>query len=321
MGGLDDERIVSIHSGENVCQALSKKSLSVVRVEFGDQLLDALQKERATVIYNIMHGRFGEDGRIQGFFDLLDLAYTGESVLQSALCFDKLKTKAILKAHFIKTPHSIPFEEAITRVEEVEARMEEREIDFPVAIKPICGGSSRNVAMVSNKKELAQELEPLLGRRRISELFLEERVVGRELTVGIRRDRGDIHVLPIVELKPKKSFYDYEAKYTPGMTEMLIPAPLSKSLQFRISRTARQIFQLFQFQECVRIDFMVDGEDTPYVLEINTSPGMTETSDVPRMLEEAGIEFGDFLEANLIAALQRKKATLLWKKSEIIKKV
>ncbi|MBL8995022.1 MAG: D-alanine--D-alanine ligase, partial [Spirochaetia bacterium] len=157
---------------------------------------------------------------------------------------------------------------------------------------------SVGVKLVKDLASLKSELETLEKNGQLSGYFAERFLAGREVTVGIFRERGELRILPILELKPKNDFYDYDAKYTAGKTEMILPAPLSKATQTSLEHLARKVFQTFGFRNCIRIDIIIH-DDIPYILEINTQPGMTETSDIPAMLASAGIPVAAFLAANL----------------------
>ena len=237
--------------------------------------------------------------------DFNRIPYSGEGFLASALCFNKVKTKNILDAYFIKTPKyqglQRPWE-----VDNINEILSLKQIHFPVVLKPIASGSSLGIAMIKDKDHLRQKLKELKAKGQLIHYYLEEKIKGREITVGLCLHQHQRKMLPVVELRPKKEFYNFEAKYTPGMTDMVIPASLSKSLTIELRRIADKLFDIFEVRECVRIDFMIDEQEKPYLLEINTSPGMTETSDIPKMLQKSGISLEHYLVENLYRAKRRK---------------
>ncbi len=248
---------------------------------------------------NVLHGTFGEDGQVQAILDFLNIPYTGETLLPSALAFNKVRTKEVLLSNYYKTSEYLPFAGAgLTTARDILDILSLKEFKTPLMLKPAEGGSSVGIKMVKDEKALQTELESLEKNQLLSGFFAEKYLSGREMTIGIFRNAGALHILPILELKPKNDFYDYDAKYTAGKTDMILPAPVSKAVQTNLEHLAQKVFQTFGFRNCVRIDVILH-EDIPYILEINTQPGMTATSDIPAMLGAAGIPVIDFLVANL----------------------
>jgi len=301
MGGFSSEREVSLRSGQNVLDELLALGLPAVGVDVDARLLETLREKGVTLAFNLLHGTFGEDGQLQAILEFLKIPYTGEDLLASAICMHKVRTKELFDAHHIKTSPHFAFAPWLAQGGDAARASEHLDLlgfHAPLVVKPVAEGSSVGVKVLRDKTALKEELDRLAREGALGGMFLEKYLTGREITVGVYRDRGEVRLLPILELRPKNAFYDFEAKYTKGMTEMILPAPLPKGLQARVERMAKVIFAAFGLRNCVRIDMILEGE-TPYVLEINTQPGMTATSDIPAMLHAAGIPLAEFLAANL----------------------
>jgi len=233
---------------------------------------------RPDKVFIALHGPYGEDGRIQGLLDILGIPYTGSGVLGSALAMDKDITKRLLRSEGIPTPDWV----CVRKAEPVPEWK-----TFPAVVKPADQGSSVGLRIVENRKELENAVKELfqLTEKVLVESFIE----GRDMTVGVLKDRA----LPVIEVKPKKGIYDYESKYTKGATEYIFleEEGLSRELQ----NIALKVHRLLELKDLSRVDFRVDREGTPYVLEVNTIPGMTELSLLPMACRKAGIEFKEML--------------------------
>ncbi len=306
LGGFGTEKEVSKRSGDNVLRVLLGMGLQAFPIEVGPDFVQRLSQSSATVVYNILHGTFGEDGHVQGILEFFKVPYTGEGVTASALSFHKVRTKEILRANYIPTSDYFSFEASGNDIKSLTHLLDLENFSFPLMLKPFLGGSSQGIEKIKEETQFNLVLQNLIHKKELNQFFVEKFLPGREITVGVFRDGQEIRILPILELKPKTEFYDYEAKYTPGMTEMILPAPLGKALKIKVEKLAIKIFETFNFSNCVRIDMILTG-DCPHILEINTQPGMTATSDIPAMLEAAGIPQEYFLACNLENALNRKK--------------
>jgi D-alanine-D-alanine ligase len=297
MGGLSEEREISIRSGENVYKSLRELNLNAEKIHIGENTLRTITESGIDIAYNILHGKYGEDGRIQGLLEMAGIPYTGEGVLESACAFNKLKTKEILTANNIFTPDYM-------KVPNNFAFLMENfhyNLNFPVIYKPEESGSSFGIEIIENaedlKKRFDKDIESIKeGRERF---FLESYVRGTEVTVGAFEFGGSVNVLPILEIKPKNKFYDYEAKYTKGMTDFICPAEIPKQVERNLAEINKKIYKIFNFRGCVRTDFIIDSNNIAYALEINTQPGMTDTSDIPQMAQKAGYTFAEILLVNL----------------------
>ncbi len=276
-GGKSGEREVSLKSGSAVLAALQRQGVNAEAFDPADRPLHDLEKFDSAMIS--LHGRFGEDGAMQGALELLGIPYTGSGVMASAIGMDKWRTKMIWSAAGISTP---AFE--LVKADSDFAAIEQR-LGLPLFVKPANEGSSIGISKVKQAGglkaayELAAKSDPLV----IAEQF----VGGGEYTVGILGDKA----LPIVRIVPKNEFYDFEAKYLRDDTEYLCPCGLSAEKEAQIQQEALQAFNAIGCRGWGRVDFLMDTQGNHYFLEINTSPGMTDHSLVPMAAKAAGISF------------------------------
>jgi len=277
-GGFSRERDVSLRSGENVINAIKNLGLNVIKI---DPQVDGLRDD-IDIAYLILHGKCGEDGTIQGWLEMKRIPYTGPGVLSSAMAMNKVIAKEILARKNIKTPKW----QLITKEENVK-------IKPPLMVKPCYEGSSIGVSLVKNKKDVKKIIKKTM--KDYKKLFIEEYIKGDEITVGILGEEKNIKVLPILMLKPKNEFYDYEAKYTSGMTDFLLPAPLSKRVYSKAEKEAVRAYNALGCRGVARIDMIVDKRGDSYVIDINTAPGMTIHSDLPAQAKKAGMTFEDLV--------------------------
>ncbi len=284
MGGPSSEREVSLKSGKAVSDALKRKGFNVVEIDVGADLFERLKE--IDVAFVVLHGKPGEDGIIQGILEFMGIPYTGAGVLGSALGMNKLITKKILQFHGIKTPpfkilrksgFSLPYEDLL------------EDIEFPVVVKPVDEGSTIGVSIVYDKATLETALDRAFNYS--GEVLIEKFIAGRELTVGVVNDI----VLPVIEIRPKKGFYDYESKYTKGLTEYLIPAPIEDKVATKAQEWALIAHRALYQKGVSRTDFRMEESGELYVLEVNSIPGMTETSLLPKAAKAAGIGFDDLV--------------------------
>jgi D-alanine-D-alanine ligase len=278
MGGLSSEREISLRSGKAVLASLLRGGYRAVGIDAGRDLPDHLKRERIDVAFVALHGRWGEDGTVQGLLEMMAIPYTGSGVLGSALAMDKCLGKLFLMSLDIPTPAY-----AICRSEE-EARF-----PLPFVVKPAREGSTVGISIVRRQEEIGEAVRTAFGYD--SKVLIEQYVRGREITVGVVNGL----LLPIVEVKPKSGFYDFTSKYTKGMTEYLVPAELSPDVEKRAREEALAIWRQFDLAGCARVDMIVEG-DVPLVIDINTSPGMTETSLVPKGWGQLGRTFDRLVE-------------------------
>ncbi len=278
MGGISRERPISLKSGENVVRALKRLGHEVIEIDVNGEFLSvAPSLKQFDLVFNVLHGRFGEDGTIQAILDWVGVKYTGSKVLASAICFDKVMTYRMLTG-IVKYPDYVV----------VNKPTKESPFGFPCVIKPRCEGSSIGVHICDDPDQLYRNLEEELNF--YDEMILQRYIKGRELTVSLLEIDGKLEVLPILELRPKRRFYDYIAKYTPNVTEFVLPAPLSEEEYKEVSESATKAFKACQCEGFGRVDGILnDGKF--YVLEINTIPGLTDLSDLPASAKAAGMSF------------------------------
>jgi D-alanine-D-alanine ligase len=292
MGGSSAEREISMRSGEAVAQALRGLGHEVTPIVLGASAQALLQLANAEldVAFLALHGRLGEDGCVQGALELLGVPYTGSSVLASALAMDKLKAKELFRLHNVPTPPYYAFgtEHSAADLEEVHGSF-----GFPVIVKPRREGSSLGVARANNLSELAHSIEAALAYD--SSVLVERFIEGKELAVGILDGR----VLGAIEIAPRSGVYDFHAKYTPGMTEYFMPARLPAARYRGVLNLAERAARALDTSGAVRVDLLVTEGHNEYVLEVNTLPGMTETSLLPKIASAAGFGFAELCEAIL----------------------
>lgn len=299
MGGLSVEREVSLRSGENCFRALASLGYDVVRIDALQDVGARLIEAEVDVAFLALHGRYGEDGTIQGLLDIMGIPYTGSGVLASALGMHKIAAKKVVAQSGVPTPSFYEFGQH-EDARDATAAIVER-LGMPVMVKPVQEGSSLGVAKCADLDTLEECLES--GRRQFGQMFVEQFIAGREITVGVLERSGVLQVLPTLELVPKNEFYDYEAKYTHGMTEFILPARLSPETAAEVDQLSVAAFQAIGCRGYGRVDFMVAADETPYFTEINTLPGMTDLSDLPAQAREAGIGYAELVELILLSAV------------------
>jgi len=290
MGGLSSEREVSIRSGENVYNALTNLGFKVTKMDVDANIARKLVKENVDVAVIMLHGKYGEDGVIQGVLELLGIPYTGCDVLTSAIGMNKIITKELLKSKGIPTANYV----SLTPSNPDKSFSDIISLGLPVVLKPVDEGSSVGVEIIREEDQLKGKLRNYLRRHPNS--FAEKAIIGTEITIGIIGEGENTTILPIMELRPKKEFYDYEAKYTKGMTDFIIPAEITKEQEEKVIDYTKLAFKTLNCRGIVRFDAIISQEDgLPYFLEVNTIPGMTETSDIPAMAKSAGISFEEIV--------------------------
>lgn len=323
LGGSSPERLVSIASGRGVIKALRELGHEVVAVDPAmgvsqipesellsqgigtnpptKELLQKLSPKNYLACVDsqklddiglaliILHGKWGEDGTIQSLFELRSIPYTGSGVMASAIAMDKVMSKKLFLHHGTPTAEWYDYQR---NSHPRSPRIKENilKIGFPNVVKPNDQGSSVAITIVKNESELDDALDEA---ERLSDVVLVEKYIpGAELTVGILGDEP----LPVIEIRPHGGFYDYEHKYTKGMTDYLVPAPIEKSFAMKLQEVAINTFRSLGCKTFGRVDFRVGADEVPYCLEVNTIPGMTETSLVPKAAAAAGIPFTQLIE-------------------------
>lgn len=278
-GGPAAEQEVSRRTGKAVQQALQEQGYAAQLLEAGWDLAAQLQQQHISRVFVALHGRYGEDGRVQGLLEWLRIPYTGSGVMASAVAMDKALTKYVLQARQLRTPEygvcATPAD-----VKEVVARL-----GYPLVVKPAREGSTIGISIVHQEAQLQEALTA--GWRYDRRLVLERYIAGREMTVSVLNGQA----LPVIEIVPQSGFYDYEAKYTPGHSEYYLPAPIDQKSYTQLQSMAQEAYVSLDCAGAVRVDFILDQAGTAFCLEVNTIPGMTETSLLPKAAAATDISF------------------------------
>ncbi len=297
MGGLSAEREVSLGTGAGVLAALEERGWNVVGIDWkeGDNLARVLEEQRIAVVWNALHGTWGEDGAVQGLCACLRIPCTGSGVLASALAMDKVMSKRIFESNGVPTPrwvllgHDGPADgsDAPTALESW---------SLPCVVKPAYEGSSVGVSIVDDRPQIAPAVA--LARTFHGPVIVEDYIAGTEVFVGILNGA----VLGSVEVRPATKFYDYDAKYKRKDTRYLIPPELPKSVVSRVEELALAAYNALGCSGHARPDLRVTAAGDPYVLEVNTLPGMTATSLLPKIAASIGMDYGTLCEHILASA-------------------
>lgn len=290
MGGSSLERDVSLRSGRRIARALSELGFAVEEYDIDEHLVSSLKQSRPDLVYIALHGKFGEDGTIQEILEILDLPYTGPGVFASSMGFNKFLSKEIFLREGIPTPDFYVLSAATFQEMGAAHLLGEvgDKLGFPLVVKPAAQGSALGVKMVGAFTELAPAIASALDYD--ERLILEKHVKGVEVAVSILGNR-ELEALPVVEIVPRSGFFDFEARYTHGMTDYYCPARLDEAAAARVVEVALQTHRALDCLNVSRVDIIVDESGTPQVLELNISPGMTETSLLPLAAEKAGMDF------------------------------
>lgn len=292
MGGFSSEREISLRSGKNVLNILKSAGYNAIAIDVQENFLDVLKQEKIDVAFNVLHGKFGEDGRIQSILDFLKIPYTGSGFEASSIAINKVLSKQTVSLYGVATA---PFQI-------IKSQSDFDRISFPLPwiIKPIDEGSSIGVQIIKDKK---QSLKYDLNKTRY---FVEQFIEGTEITIGVLDNGHTRTVLPILQLAPKNEFYDFESKYTKGMTNFILPAKLPEAIYKKAQDFALRAHEAIECSGATRSDFIVNDSGI-YFLEINTNPGMTETSDIPEQAKAQGLSLITLCEEILKSAFARKK--------------
>lgn len=303
MGGPSAEREVSLNTGAAIANALREYGYTnVVEIDldprnFGKQLAES----KAEVVFNAVHGLYGEDGRLQTLLEIREMPYTGSGMIASVSCMDKVITKRMLRDAGISTP-------ACLIVNKKESGIKEKimqRFSLPVVIKPASQGSSIGVEIVKEEKQLDEALANAFKYSR--DILVEEFIGGKELTVSMMQKDGEVVALPVIHIAPHSGTYDYHSKYTKGATEYICPADLDEETTKKVQEISKQAYEVLGCSGVARADVMLDEEGNGYVLEINTVPGMTATSLVPKAAAAAGIPFPELCNIILQSASVNNK--------------
>ncbi len=305
MGGWSNERPVSLMSGEGVATALEERGHRVTRIDMDRDVALRLAEVKPDVVFNALHGSPGEDGTVQGMMDLMGLTYTHSGMVTSVIAIDKELTKQAL------VPHGVPMPGGrIVSTAEIVAR---DPLERPFVLKPVNEGSSVGVAIVTAEGNYGNPIsrDAKGPWQEFDQLLAEPYIRGRELTAAVLGGVDGPRALMVTELKPKSGFYDFDAKYTEGMTEHVCPAQIPDEITQACLDLALRCHTLLGCQGCSRTDFRWDdsqGIEGLFVLETNTQPGMTPLSLVPEQARHLGIEYGELVEIIIADALKAREA-------------
>lgn len=302
MGGVSSEREISLKSGRAVSEALIRQGQDVVPLDITDSdqtNIDALiRKWRLDVAFIALHGKLGEDGTIQTILDQAQVPYTGSGPKASNLALNKAAAQDVFERGGIRTPpHVILTGKSFSQLDDKITRAG----SFPLVVKPACEGSSIGISIVPSHKELKPALEA--AWRYGETVLIEKYIAGRELTVGIIGTEA----LPVVEICPKNKFFDFEAKYTYGKTEYIVPARIPEKTAAEVRKSALKAHRLLGCKDLSRVDFMLDAQGRHYILEVNTIPGFTATSLLPKAAQQSGLGFDQLCLTIIQLAYGKKK--------------
>jgi D-alanine-D-alanine ligase len=291
-GGRSAEREVSLKSGAQVEKALRSRGHEVVGVDLDLNTWDLLRDGHFNCVFNALHGRLGEDGTVQGMLELLGLPYTGSGVLASALCMDKARANAMMAAAGLQIP---AFEELEIK-QGVAADLVDRLVatyELPLVIKPVREGSTIGLTIAQDADQVASGL--VLAARYDRRVMVQKFAVGTEITVGVLAT-PEVQVLPTLEIVSDNPVYDYDAKYSAGKSHHIIPARIPETARRDASEAARRAFIELGCAGMARVDIIVGPQGNPWVLEVNTVPGLTELSLLPDAARAAGIAFDELCQ-------------------------
>ncbi|MGL5206778.1 MAG: D-alanine--D-alanine ligase [Acidaminococcaceae bacterium] len=298
MGGPSAEREVSLATGAAVVAALKEKGYDVEAIDIvPGKITEQLNRCAANIVFNAVHGLYGEDGCLQGLLEMIGIPYTGSGVLASAIAMDKVATKRIFQATEIPTPRCLILSQ--------EDKLNHNEIilntfSLPIVVKPASQGSSLGVVIVKQERELEDALQTAFKYG--GEVLIEEFIKGKELTVAVMSYEGETKAFPVINIVPHSGTYDFKSKYTKGETEYIVPAPIGDAETQHAQEVAVQAYKVLGCKGVARADLMLDNEGQVFVLELNTVPGMTATSLVPKAAAAVGVSFPDLCERILLSA-------------------
>ena len=295
MGGRSLEREFSIKSGQRVSNALKKLGHNVIKLDIDESIVDNLNSEKIDLAYIALHGKDGEDGTIQEILEVLNIPYTGPGVYPNVLSFDKIISKQIFMSLGIPTPpfyflNTSSFRElGSSKLLPLIAK----KIGLPMVVKPSAQGSALGIRIVNDKESVPEAIISALSYSK--KVILEKFIDGVELAVSIIGKKP--RILPAVEIVPKKKFFDFESRSKTGETEYFVPARISASSDKKVKEVAMAVHNALKCTKLSRVDIIMDRkEEIPYVLELNTSPGMTDTSLLPMSAEAAGLSFEELVD-------------------------
>jgi len=301
LGGDSPEREISLKSGEAVIDALKKKykvyPLDPSKKSFAKKIIEI----KPDCVFIALHGGRGEGGQIQGFLEILNIPYTGSDFFSSAICLNKIFTKKILNFHKIPTPEFVEIS-GVKNLSQIKIPF-----SYPIVVKPANLGSTIGITIVKKKEELFPAIKKCFLYDK--EVFIEKYIKGKEITVSILGNEK-IKILPIIEIKTETGFYDYKAKYTPGKSIHKIPPDLSDNIIKKVKEISGLTYKVLKCSGFARMEMIVDKNGNPYILDVNTIPGLTKTSLFPDSAKAEGISFENLCEMLIDLAIEK------WKKRQ-----
>ena len=304
MGGPSTEREISFKSGNAVYEALRRQGIEAVSIDITtdnpEDNFGLITSFGIDCAFLALHGRFGEDGTIQELLERMGIPYTASGVQASKLAMDKIASRRL----FIEAGLSVPLCLVLNRNTYTRSDTDKLKLPLPVVVKPASHGSSIGLSIVDRKEELSAAIE--IAFRYDERILVEEYIRGREITVGIL----DEQALPVIEIMPHKRFFDYEAKYKAGLTEYIVPAVLASEVVTEAQRAGITAHRSLGCFGCSRVDMLLDEKNRPFVLELNSIPGLTPTSLLPKAAKAAGIDFFQLCVTLIKLAYERTKAGL-----------
>ncbi len=299
MGGCSSEKEISLKTGHAIAQALTAGGCQVVPIELQrhaeEEVLEAVTKNNISLVFIAMHGAFGEDGTLQAILEKKNIPFTGSDSRASRLAMNKGTTQQIMRQNGIDIPEYRIIEDMSAGLDTLTNEIHR----CPLVVKPAAEGSSVGITIIRHPSEVPLALEQALALGQ--QALLERYIPGREITVGLLGDQA----LTPIEIRPREGFFDFKAKYEKGRTEYLIPAPISGQATRAVQEVARRAFDLLGCRDFARADFILDEQDRPFFLEMNTIPGFTSTSLLPMAARQAGLSFEDLCLRILGYALKR----------------
>lgn len=307
-GGISHERDVSLRSGRRVADSLAQHGIEVILRDPDATLLAYLSETRPDVVWPALHGASGEDGALRGLLDFIGIPYVGSTSDSARLAWDKPTAKVLVARAGVATPRSITLSRDAFRelgaqsvLDSLTARM-----PVPLVVKPAQGGSAQGVSLVDDRADLPRAMVDAYTYCDVA--LVEQRIVGTEIAIGIIDSGGGPVALPAVEIQPLSGVYSFEARYNAGETRFYTPARLSDEVSARAAETALQAHRALGLRHLSRVDIIVDAAGTPWFLEANVLPGLTETSLLPQALEAAGHDLGWVYSALAEAAIRESRA-------------